>query len=252
MAKTDWNREELILAFNLYCRTPFGRIHYRNPEIIALAKSIRRTPSAVSWKLANFASLDPLLKSRNIAGARHASKLDREIWDEFNGDWETLAFESAELMAKTIGRRTEEMPETDVFPIGRTREAVVRARVNQAFFRAAVLAAYDMRCCITGLSVTRLLTASHIVPWSVDPKNRTNPRNGLCLNALHDRALDCGLLTVTPDYVVRLSPLLKTRSGEVLPKFLSQCEGAKIRVPQRFAPDPALLRYHNEKIYLRS
>jgi len=64
--------------------------------------------------------------------------------------------------------------------------------------------------------------------------------------------LDCGLLTVTPEYVVRLSPLLKARSGELLPKFLSQCDGAKIRVPQRFAPDPALLRYHNEKIYLRS
>ncbi len=69
-----------------------------------------------------------------------------------------------------------------------------------------------MRCCITGLAIPQLLNASHIVPWSFDVKNRTNPRNGLCLNAIHDRAFDCGLLTVTPDLTVRLSPSLKGRA----------------------------------------
>src|SRR5271155_4885876 len=60
MPRRDWTREELIVAFNLYCKIPFGRIHIRNPLIIELAKAIGRTPSAVSWKLANFARLDPL------------------------------------------------------------------------------------------------------------------------------------------------------------------------------------------------
>lgn len=62
MPTNKWTRDELILAFNLYCKIPFGTIHIRNPQIIALAKVLRRTPSAVSWKLANFASLDPSLK----------------------------------------------------------------------------------------------------------------------------------------------------------------------------------------------
>src|SRR5574337_228422 len=66
MPRHNWTREELILAFNLYCKIPFGKIHYRNPEIIDLAMVIGRTPSAVSWKLANFARLDPSLKSRRI------------------------------------------------------------------------------------------------------------------------------------------------------------------------------------------
>jgi putative restriction endonuclease len=75
-----WSREELILAINLYCKLPFGRLHNRNPEIINLANLIGRTPSSVAYKLVNFASLDPSLKARGIKGASNASNLDREIW----------------------------------------------------------------------------------------------------------------------------------------------------------------------------
>jgi putative restriction endonuclease len=69
--RRSWTRNELILAFNLYCQIPFGRIHIRNPEIIALAARLQRSPSAVSWKLANLARLDPTLAKRNIKGATH-------------------------------------------------------------------------------------------------------------------------------------------------------------------------------------
>ena len=33
-----WNREETILAYELYCRTPFSRISQNNPEIRKLAE----------------------------------------------------------------------------------------------------------------------------------------------------------------------------------------------------------------------
>jgi len=32
-----WTRNELLLAINLYCKTPFGKLHYHNPDIIELA-----------------------------------------------------------------------------------------------------------------------------------------------------------------------------------------------------------------------
>jgi len=38
-----------------------------------------------------------------------------------------------------------------------------------------------------------LLVASHIVPWRSDPGNRLNPKNGLCLSAIHDRAFDLSM-----------------------------------------------------------
>ena len=200
MTRKNWQRSELILAFNLYCKTPFGRIHNRNPEIISLAKAVGRSPSAVSWKLANFARLDPSLQKRNIAGAKHGSQGEAEVWEEFHNDWEALAFESERLLAQTTGRKVEEIaevPEEALPKEGKERERVVRSRVNQHFFRATVLAAYGNKCCITGMPIPELLTASHIVPWSVDHQNRLNPRNGLCLNAIHDRAFDRGLLTIT-------------------------------------------------------
>ena len=80
MVRRGWTHEELIVAFNLYCKIPFGKIHIRNPDVIDLAKSIGRTPSAVSWKLANFARLDPVLQKRHIAGARHGAQAEVEIW----------------------------------------------------------------------------------------------------------------------------------------------------------------------------
>lgn len=216
-----------------------------------MAKAVGRTPSAVSWKLANFARLDPALQKRNIAGASHGARAEVEIWNEFSNDWERLAFESERLLNQLLGRIPELVEEADEFPKGKSRETLVRTRVNQGFFRAAVLAAYGARCCITGLSISQLLTASHIVPWSVDTKNRTNPRNGLCLNAFHDRAFDCGLLTLTPELKVKLSPRLKRDSTEKAAiDLLGKYEGVSISPPRRFTPDKDFLVYHNENIFL--
>jgi putative restriction endonuclease len=253
MPRRDWTREELIVAFNLYCKIPFGRIHIRNPLIIELARAIGRTPSAVSWKLANFARLDPALKKRNIAGATHGSRAEVEIWNEFSSNWESLAFESERSLLQMTSPAPVTIVERTEFPEGKTRETIIRARVNQGFFRAAVMAAYGGSCCITGLSIPELLNASHIVPWSVDVKNRTNPQNGLCLNAFHDRAFDCGLLTVTPDLKVKLSPRLKRKMAEIGPrKFLRSYEGASITPPRHFAPSVDFLRYHNENVFRSS
>jgi putative restriction endonuclease len=250
MPRRDWTREELIVAFNLYCKIPFGRIHIRNPLVIKLAKAIGRTPSAVSWKLANFARLDPSLKKRHVTGATHGAHAEVEIWEEFNENWEKLAFESERLLQEMAGE-TFELAETQEFPEGRTREALVRIRINQGFFRTAVLAAYGARCCISGLSVAQLLNASHIVPWTVDVKNRTNPRNGLCLSAIHDRAFDCGLLTVTPDLKVKLSPKVKGIAADgAIREFLWRFDGVSISPPLHFAPDTNFLRYHNEQVFL--
>ncbi len=252
MPRRDWTRDELIVAFNLYCRIPFGRIHIRNPEIIDLAKALGRTPSSVSWKLANLARLDPALQKRQIRGASHGSKAEEEIWNEFHQDWDAFAFESQRLMAQLKGIPPEALVPPEIFPEGKTREAIVKTRVNQAFFRSAVLAAYGCKCCVTGLSIPELLTASHIVPWRSDTKNRTNPRNGLCLNAIHDKAFDCGLITVTPDYRVRVSNVLKksSHSGDNIRQSLFlKYEGERIVLPSRFLPDAAFLGYHNVHVF---
>ncbi len=253
MPTNKWTREELILAFNLYCKIPFGTIHIRNPQIITLAKILGRTPSAVSWKLANLASLDPSLKKRNIAGASHGGKLDAEIWDEFNNNWDKLSFESERLLADKTGKQVEDVTEietSDLPKAGKEREIVVKVRVNQSFFRKAVLAAYDFRCCITGLGIPELLNASHIVPWSKDEINRVNPRNGLCLNAIHDRAFDRGLLTITPEFKIKISKSIKCNDVDsAVHDFLLRYDGSTIKLPTRFLPDANFLKYHNKSVF---
>jgi putative restriction endonuclease len=250
MPRRNWTRDELIVAFNLYCRIPFGRIHNRNPEIISLAKTLGRTPSALSWKLANFARLDPSIKSRNLSGAAHGGSLEKEIWQEFNSDWDRLAFESEKLRFMFAGKSLEELGNEDL-PEGGDREAKIIARVNQGFFRSMILATYNGQCCITGIHIPELLCASHIIPWSIDKKNRTNPKNGLCLNAFHDRAFDRGLISFDEKFRVVISPQLRRSNNPALNEMLFNYEGKGIAMPSHFQPDPSFVKFHFEKIFLK-
>ena len=58
----NWSREESILAFDLYCRTPFSKTKANNPDVISLAGILKRTPASVARKLGNFGAFDPELK----------------------------------------------------------------------------------------------------------------------------------------------------------------------------------------------
>jgi len=95
-----WTRDELILLMNLYCKLPFGKMNHTNSLIIQLAELIERTPSSVTLKLSNLASFDPSLRARGVRGAVNASKLDREIWDEFYQNWDNTLIQSEALLAE--------------------------------------------------------------------------------------------------------------------------------------------------------
>jgi len=255
MARTDlWTREQTIVAFNLYCTIPFGQAHTRNPKVQEVAKLIGRTPAAVARKLGNFGSLDPELKSRGVKGLENRSKLDEEIWNEFQEDWNGLSLLSTELIAKYKHETIEqvlEIKEKDL-PKGVDKLRMVKTRVYQDFFRASVFAAYENTCCITGMKIKELQIASHIKPWSVDEENRTNPQNGLCLNALHDKTFDKGLITILPDYTIRISKHLDDiKDDGVIENYFRAYNKKPIKKPHKFLPDQDFLEYHNENIFRR-
>jgi hypothetical protein len=191
-----WTRDELILAFELYCRIPFKKTKANNTEVQKLASLLKRSPSAVARKLGNFGAFDPELQRQNISGLTHYSRLDREIWDEFHKDWNRLVFETHNLH-KSLGDLKSQSVQLKQ-PTGPSeRIRSVKQRVHQSFFRQAILSSYEDRCCITGINVTECLIASHIVPWNVEEKYRTDPTNGLCLSATFDRLFDTGLITIS-------------------------------------------------------
>jgi putative restriction endonuclease len=245
-----WTREELILAINLYCKLPFGRLDSRNPEIIYLSKLIGRTANSVAYKLVNFASLDPSLKARGIKGASNASKLDKEIWKEFFNHWDELPFESEKLLAKienTTVEKLNDIPENELPKEGKTREQLVKVRVNQSFFRSSILASYNNTCCITGIQQREFLIAGHIKPWSIDEKNRLNPQNGIAINALHDKAFEIGLITITTDFKIKVSSiLLKQKKSKSIEDYFTKYNNKDIILPSRFLPDTEFLKYHND------
>ena len=147
MATGLWTKEQIKLAFHLYCQLPYGRIHERNPEIITLAKIIERTSDVVAMKMLTIASIDPAVTSAGKAGLGNASALDRAEWDEFHADWERLALECHQLMQQYgLEKQDELQPENDAFLpedfTGETRQVLIAQRIKQHFFRRAVLSTY--------------------------------------------------------------------------------------------------------------
>jgi len=236
---------------------PYGKMHYNNPEVKRVAELIGRTPGAVNRKLWNYASNDVEYTKDGRKGLEHGGKPERVIWNEFSDNMEGLIAE-ADLILNTYGYSSGEIEidtidSFEAFPIGWEKEQIVMARRNQSFFRDTVLSSYNNKCCITGIEEKGLLVASHIKPWKEsDPlTERTNPRNGLCLNALHDRAFDKGLLTVSAgDHKVILSKALKRNvDKDIYENLFGAYEDWRIAMPAKFIPDGELLRYHNEFVF---
>lgn len=88
--QTLWTKDELLLAINLYSKLTFGQMSQTNRDIIELANLISRTPASVTYKLVNFASLDPRLSQKGMV---NASKLDKEVWQEYMNNWDEVFFE---------------------------------------------------------------------------------------------------------------------------------------------------------------
>jgi predicted restriction endonuclease len=177
------------------------------------------------------------------------------VFEEFSADWESLAAES-EVALKRLGLRpagleTEESAAELAARAGETEVArSVRTRRVQSLFRATVLASYDFACAISGIKVPALLQASHIIPWAREAGRRVDPRNGIALSALHDRAFDRGLIGIGEDLRVMVSGRLRVgKPSEIHRAALLSIEGKKLGLPSRYAPDPAALAWHRENVF---
>ena len=165
-----WTRDELLEVLRLYCVLPFGRLHSRNPVIIDLANRIGRTANAVALKMVNFASLDPTIDRK---GMENASALDRQVWAEFFDDLDrfTMSVQPTPMQGFSedgqAGYAFEDREGLDVV-------GTAKRRINQGFFRSMIMASYESRCAMTGISDDRLLVASHIDTWASNPQQRLN------------------------------------------------------------------------------
>ena len=255
----NWTEEQITVVLYEYCRRPFGQFSGTKPFIIELGKLIRRTPGAIVRKVGNLASFDPQMKARGVGGLGHTSKLDELIWNRYFGHWDQLAYDAELLIAKFKEKKLEESLEDSLsvylsnLPQGKERKQEVKRRINQDFFRKTVLSSYNYKCCITGINNLDLIQASHIVGWSKDEENRTNPQNGLCLNILFHKAYDENLLGISPDYEIFISEKIFGERlkdvGQGTIDYIRSFDHQRLILPRRFYPDKDMLAAHFEKFH---
>lgn len=248
--RKPWTDRDRLQALSLYCRLSFGQLHRHHPDIIRLAEAMGRSPSSVAMKLANYASLDPEVQALGKRGLAGASRQDHQLWERFIEQPQAVARESEEAWRALDHDIREGAPEVDY--TGEEVASVQKRRVGQSLFRKAVMMRYGVRCVMTGLRHEELLIASHIVPWQDRPASRLDPANGLCLNALHDRAFDRGLLGIDGRDRIRVSPELTRREGGgPLEAQLRDLEGAPLRVSADVFPDRDYLAHHYRELFRR-
>lgn len=249
-----WTREELIVAFNLYLKLPFGKLHSRTKEIIELAQLIGRTANSVAMRLNNYAAVDPYHQNRGIGGLPGGFKQVKPIFDEFINNKEELIYESEKLLAQFEKKPLEEKYADELkwieFLAGEDRKREVKTRVNQQVFRQMVLANYNYSCAVSGINIPDFLVASHIVPWSVDTENRLNPENGLCLSSLYDKAFDKGFITLSKEYRIEIADSLKSKATHhFYDKFFAPYAGKPIQLPKKYLPSLTFLEYHHDVVF---
>lgn len=135
----------------------------------------------------------------------------------------------------------------DITKEGKDIASQTKVRSGQIYFRKMIIAIYGEKCCVTRLDVSKLLRASHIIPWAEDKKNRMNPENGLCLSGTYDLAFDQHLISFDEDYRMIVGTEISDHfTNAVTCKYFKKFVGKKIDLPSKFRPSQEFLQAHRE------
>jgi len=144
MKNPPWERDELILALDLYFRHNPSHIGQTHPEVRALSRILNTLPihqhrpdaarfrnaNGVHMKLCNFLRLDPTYSGRGLS---RGGVLEEEVWREFANDRQRLSETAAAIRARVSTRTNEEVTfvatdEEEEFPEGRILFRAHRSR----------------------------------------------------------------------------------------------------------------------------
>lgn len=249
MRGTPWSREDIIIAYALYCITPRSKLNRSNKLIQQIAEGFSHSVSSLVMRMQNFKYIDPAYTAPTNKGLGHVAKIDKKIFEEFKHDWGALSVQAEQLTGLDL---------FDADPLQGAKPLSTLTNVNKVsrerhFFRRSVMAAHEYTCCVSGITVPAMLVASHIKPDNKCRTNeeRTDPANGLCLNSFYDKAYDQGIITIDPYYKIRVSVRVREQyPQEACERWLYCLEGKTITLPERFCPEPKYLEYHTDNIFM--
>lgn len=120
-------------------------------------------------------------------------------------------------LRKELGAASNQVALEYVNKPGEDVNAIVKRRIGQGPFRTLLQKTYGTSCWLSGLEDSRLLIASHIVPWSLsDPTQKTDPENGLLLSVSWDALFDKGYISFDDDGHLLCSDLLNENTMKCL------------------------------------
>lgn len=144
------------------------------------------------------------------------------------------------------------LPEAPAALIAEHRErlgspTLVQPRLGQGVFRLAATDAYGRACAVTREHSLPALEASHIRPYSAGGTH--DIRNGLLLRSDLHRLFDRGYVTVTTEYRLEVSPLLRDHFSNGRSYY--PLHGKQIALPGRpeHLPSREALEWHNERVF---
>lgn len=160
-----WQRDELILALDLYFRHPPKTVSQSHPAVVGLSDVLNalpihahrpdggrfRNPNGVYMKLGNFLRFDPDYEG---AGLSRGGKLEEAIWNEFADDRERL-HHLAEAIAQgyqsvSTDVQLDDEDERD-FPEGRVLYRLHRLRErNASLIKKKKERATSLKCEVCG------------------------------------------------------------------------------------------------------
>jgi putative restriction endonuclease len=119
-------------------------------------------------------------------------------------------------------------------------------------FRRIVVNAYNHICAVCGIRIVTpeghtAVVAAHIVPWSISRND--DPRNGMALCGFHHWTFDHGLIGVSSDYQIRVSPVIPENDKAASP--LRMLTNTKLHLPVDLNLKPAkkALEWHMKEIF---
>ncbi|MFN0242224.1 MAG: HNH endonuclease [Planctomycetota bacterium] len=123
--------------------------------------------------------------------------------------------------------------------------AQIYRREGQGAFRARLLTAYKNRCAVSGEKTVPVLDAAHVQPYLGPRSNHI--QNGLLLTKELHALFDHRLLTITPEYRVRVSSKIREKwsNGRRYYEFNDR-ELVSIPTADDQRPSRDALRWHNE------
>lgn len=154
-----WNRDELILALDLYLRNTTSVAGKTSPEVSKLSALLNkmsrlsgqtgddryRNENGVYMKMMNFRSLDPIFTSQGKVGMQSGGALEKVIWAEYNGRRGDLAADAKDIRLTVETANEAVVEQLPIVPPYQGEEGGIIIRLHKRYERDSRLIAEKKR-----------------------------------------------------------------------------------------------------------